>query len=134
MGTVRKGKRSELLMMAKLLEEGFHVFQELADEGGIDCGIFAPSGKFYPVQIKSRAEFGAGDLVSIDTFYPDMFVMIYDWGSGDFWVIPADEYQRMTSPADSRGRYRLTVNRKTKDLLEPFKGQKGMDVLKSRAV
>ena len=79
MHSVTKGKRSELYVMAVLLENDFKVFQTLADTEGIDCIVWGQGNRFYPIQIKSRAEFAnGGDIVSIWHFADDMFIVIYD--------------------------------------------------------
>ncbi|GAH72037.1 unnamed protein product, partial [marine sediment metagenome] len=53
MNTVVKGRRSELMVMAKLLEHGFNVFECVADAQGIDCGVLGDNDMFYPIQVKS---------------------------------------------------------------------------------
>ncbi len=73
MHSVTKGKHSELYVMAILLENGFKVFQTLADTEGIDCIVQDEGTKFYPIQIKSRADFIGGNIVSISQFADDMF-------------------------------------------------------------
>src|SRR4030042_5332501 len=98
-------------MMALLLEEGLSVFQGLADIEGVDCGVVGKDNHFYPIQIKSRAGFTLGDLVEVRHFHKDMFIMIYDAETRDYWVIPAEEYKRMSTRRvleDGKVGYRLT--------------------------
>ena len=133
--SVTKGKRSELLIMALLLEEGFSVFQALADIEGIDCGVVGRDNRFYPIQIKSRAEFTLGDLVEVHHFHGDMFIIIYDAQTRDYWVIPAEEYKSMSfRRVHESGKvgYRLTMTVKNKKQLENYKREKGMQVLRSK--
>lgn len=133
--SVTKGKRSELLIMALLLEEGFSVFQALADTEGVDCGVVGKDNHFYPIQIKSRAEFSLGDLVEVRHFQSDMFIIIYDVKSRDYWVIPAEEYKSMSYQRvfeNGRVSYRLTLTQKNKKQLEDYKRKKGMEVLTSK--
>ncbi len=136
MGTVKKGKRAELLMMAMLIKNGFNVFEELADEEGIDCGVLARNNTFYPIQIKSRADFVGGDLVSVHNFcYDNMLVIIYDEKSEDYWIIPADEYRKMSTiqkDKDGTEYYRLTVKKRKPLLLENYKKEKGIQVLRRK--
>ena len=133
--SVTKGKRSELLMMALLLEEGFSVFQALADIEGVDCGVVGKDNHFYPIQIKSRAEFTLGDLVEVRYFHGDMFIMIYDAKTRDYWVIPAEEYKSMSYRRvleNGDVGYRLTMTVRNKKRLEDYKREKGMQVLRSK--
>ncbi len=133
--SVAKGKRSELLMMAKLIENGFNVFQSLADIEGIDCGVLGKNNRFFPIQIKSRAEFTKGDLVSVSHFKKDMFIIIYDVKSNDFWIIPADEYKNISTTQkteDGGLRYRLTVTKRNAERLNLYNGENGIQVLKSK--
>ena len=135
MHSVAKGKHSELYVMAVLLENGFKVFQTLADTGGIDCIVQGQGNKFYPIQIKSRAEFTEGDLVDIDHFADDMFIIIYDAKTRKYWIIPSDEYQKLSRQQtlkDGTLRYRLTKTNKNSRELGKYEGKKGIEVLRSR--
>ena len=136
MGTVKKGKRAELLMMAMLIKNEFNVFEELADEEGIDCRVLARNNAFFPIQIKSRADFIGGDLVSVHNFcYNNMLVIIYDEKSEDYWIIPADEYRNLSiihKDKDGTEYYRLTVKKRKPLLLENYKKEKGIQVLRRR--
>jgi len=134
MHSVVKGKRSELYVMAVLLESGFKVFQALADTEGIDCIVLGQGNKFYPIQIKSRAEFTEGDLVDIDHFTDDMFIIIYDVKTRKYWVIPSGDYcnlSRQQPLKDGTPRYRLTY-RKNQRELEKYEEEKGIEILRSR--
>jgi hypothetical protein len=54
-GTVRGGKRAELLVMAELLRQGLDVYQPLVDDRGIDCIVRIPregGALYYEIQIK----------------------------------------------------------------------------------
>ena len=120
-----KGRRSELLMMAILLENGFNVFQSLADVDGVDCGIFGEDGSFYPIQVKSRAEFSQGDIVSVRRFKKNMFIMIYDEMSKEYWIVPADEYEDMANKWKSKEGveyYRLTKTKRDTAILHNVAG------------
>jgi hypothetical protein len=134
MHSVAKGKRSELYMMAILLENGFKVFQPLVDEG-IDCVLQGQGNKFYPIQIKSRAEFAnSGDIVSISQFADDMFIIIYDMQTRKYWVIPYDVYQTLSRKQylkDGTPNYRLSFTKKNRDELARYEGEKGIEVLRS---
>ncbi|GAI06338.1 unnamed protein product [marine sediment metagenome] len=133
--SVTKGKRSELLMMALLLENGFSVFQALADIKGVDCGVVGRDNHFYPIQIKSRAEFTLGDLVEVRHFQSDMFIIIYDVKTRNYWVIPAGEYKSMSSQRvleNGKVGYRLTLTKKNEKRLENYKGERGIQVLRSK--
>jgi hypothetical protein len=135
MHSVAKGKRSELYVMAILLENGFKVFQALADTEGIDCIVLGQGNKFYPLQIKSRAEFTEGDLVDIDHFTDDMFIIIYDAKTRKYWVIPSDEYQKLSRQQTLKNgtlRYRLTKTKKNSGELGKYEEEKGIEVLRSR--
>ena len=134
MHSIAKGKRSELYVMAVLLESGFKVFQPLADTEGIDCIVLGQGNKFYPIQIKSRAEFTKGDLVDVYHFTDDMFIIIYDVLTRKYWIIPSDGYCRLSRHRpleDGAPRYRLTY-KKNREQLEKYEGQKGIQVLRSR--
>ncbi len=134
MHSVTKGKRSELYVMAVLLENEFKVFQPLADTEGIDCIVLGEGNKFYPIQIKSRTEFTEGDLVDIYHFTDDMFIIIYDVLTRKYWIIPSDGYCRLSRHRplkDGTPRYRLTY-KKNREQLEKYEGQKGIQVLRSR--
>jgi hypothetical protein len=133
--SVAKGKRSELYMMAVLLENGFKVFQTLADTEGIDCIVMGRK-KFYPIQIKSRAEFfNGGDIVSISQFADNMFIIIYDGKTKKYWIIPADIYQTLSRKQyrkDGTLNYRLYFTKKNRDELGKYEGERGIEVLRSR--
>ena len=135
MHSVTKGKRSELYVMAILLENGFKVFQALADTEGIDCIVLGEGNKFYPIQIKSRAEFTKGDLVDVDHFTNDMFIIIYDVLTRKYWIIPSDDYQRLSRQRilkDGTLLYRLTMTKNNSPELEKYEEQNGIDVLTKR--
>ena len=135
MHSVAKGKRSELYMMAVLLENGFKVFQALADTEGIDCIVLGEDNKFYPIQIKSREEFTKGDLVNVEHFTDDMFIIIYDVLTRKYWIIPSNEYRELSSQQtlkDGTIRYRLTVTNKNRRELTKYEEEKGIEVLRSR--
>jgi len=134
MHSVTKGKRSELYVMAILLENGFKVFQTLADTEGIDCIVQGQGNKFYPIQIKSRAEFTKGDVVDVYDFTSDMFIIIYDVLTKKYWIIPSNDYQRLSKQEilkNGTPRYRLTW-KKNRHELEKYEGEKGIEVFKSR--
>jgi hypothetical protein len=135
MHSVAKGKRSELYVMAILLENGFKVFQTLADTEGIDCVIMGQGNKFYPIQIKSRTDFIGGDIVSIWQFADDMFIIIYDTQTRKYWVVPYDVYQTLSRKQylkDGTPNYRLSFTKKNRDKLARYEGEKGIEVLRSR--
>jgi hypothetical protein len=121
--------------MAVLLENGFKVFQTLADTEGIDC-IVMGLNKFYPIQIKSRAEFfNGGDIVSISQFADNMFIIIYDGKTKKYWIIPSDVYQTLSSKQyrkDGTPNYRLYFTNKNRDELARYEGERGIEVLRSR--
>lgn len=131
--TVTKGRRSELLMMAMLLENGFNVFEELADAEGIDCGILGQNDVFYPIQIKSRADFYDGNLVSIHHFPINLLVIIYDEKSKDYWIIPGNDYKSLANILNGEGiaYYRLAFKKGKPTLLDIYKNQKGIQLLKN---
>lgn len=133
MNTVVKGRRSELMVMAKLLEHGFNVFECVADAQGIDCGVLGDNDMFYPIQVKSRAEFNNGDIVSIRYIRKNMFIIIYEFTSQDYWIIPVKKYQSMASTLVDDGikYYRLYKTKKNTPFLERHKGEKGIQVLKT---
>jgi len=121
--------------MAILLENGFKVFQALADTEGIDCIVLGEGNKFYPIQIKSRAEFTKGDLVDVDHFTNDMFIIIYDVLTRKYWIIPSDDYQRLSRQRilkDGTLLYRLTMTKNNSPELEKYEEQNGIDVLTKR--
>ncbi|MBA7665203.1 hypothetical protein ES703_73272 [subsurface metagenome] len=131
MNTVRKGKRAELIIMTRLLEHNFNVFQCLADTEGIDCGVLGNNGRFCPIQIKSREEFTRGDIVQIPTRYLKniKFVAIYDELSTQYWIIPVNQYQKMSrifKSKDGDEYYRLSYTISNAKKLELYKGEKGI--------
>jgi len=136
MHSVTKGKRSELYVMAVLLENGFKVFQTLADTEGIDCIVMGQGKKFYPIQIKSRTEFfNGGDIVSISQFADDMFIIIYDGKTKKYWIIPSDVYQTLSRKQylkDRTPNYRLYLTNKNRDELLKYEREKGIEILRSR--
>ena len=135
MHSVTKGKRSELYVMAVLLENGFKVFQTLADTEGIDCIVQGQGNKFYPIQIKSRADFTGGDIVSISQFADDMFIIIYDVQTRKYWIIPCVVYQMLSRKQylkDGTPNYRLSFTKKNHDELVKYEEEKGIEVLRSR--
>ena len=133
--SVAKGKHSELYVMAILIENGFKVFQTLADTEGIDCIVMGQGNKFYPIQIKSRTDFIGGDIVSIWQFADDMFIIIYDMQTRKYWIIPYDVYQTLSRKQylkDGTPNYRLSFTKKNRDELEKYEEERGIEVLKSR--
>jgi len=135
MHSVAKGKRSELYVMAVLLESGFKVFQPLADTEGIDCVVLGQGNKFYPIQIKSRAEFTKGDLVSVDHFTNDMFIIIYDVLTTKYWIIPSNDYKKLSRQQTLKNgtlNYRLTVTNTNRHELEKYEGENGIELLRSQ--
>ena len=134
MHSVAKGKRSELYVMAVLLENGFKVFQALADTEGIDCIVLGEGNKFYPIQIKSREEFyKGGDVVSVEYLPDDMFIIIYDVQTKKYWVIPSREYHSLSRPYPKNDpvEHRLTY-KKNRSALEKYEGENGIEVLGNR--
>ena len=135
MHSVAKGKRSELYVMAVLLESGFKVFQPLADTEGIDCIVLGQGNKFHPIQIKSRADFIGGDIVSISQFADDMFIIIYDMQTRKYWIIPYDVYQTLSRKQylkDGTPNYRISFTKKNRGELVRYEEGKGIEVLRSR--
>ena len=135
MHSVAKGKRSELYVMAMLIENGFKVFQTLADTEGIDCIVMGQGNKFYPIQIKSRTDFIGGGIVSIWQFADDMFIIIYDAQTKKYWIIPCDVYQTLSRKQylkDGTPNYRLYLTKKNHDGLEKYEEERGIEVFKSR--
>jgi len=133
MNTVVKGRRSELMVMAKLLEHDFNVFECVADAEGIDCGVLGNNDIFYPIQVKSRAEFNNGDIVSIRHIRKNMFIVIYEFTSQDYWIIPIAKYQSIakTLVDDGITYYRLYQTKKNAGFLNQHKGERGIQVLKT---
>lgn len=126
--SVTKGRIAEQRMIAVLLENGLRVFQAVADIKGIDCGIVGANNHFYPIQIKSRSNFSDGDLVDVRRFHPDMFIIVYEITTRNFWVIPADEFKKMANLQDDI--HRLTTTKKNQTTLAKYEGDKGITALK----
>jgi hypothetical protein len=129
-----KGKSSELFIISVLLGEGFKVFQPIADVEGVDCVVLGTNSRFYPIQIKGRAEFTEGDLVSVWQFQDDMFIAIHDRKTRDFWLIPAHDYKRLSNQQpekDGTLLYRLTTRKRQPTMLDGFRGQNGLELLRS---
>ena len=133
MNTVVKGRRSELMVMAKLLEHNFNVFECVADAEGIDCGVLGNNDMFCPIQVKSRAAFNSGDIVSIRHIRKNMFVIVFEFTSQDYWIIPIKKYQSIanTFAEDGITYYRLSKTKKNASFLELHQGEKGIQVLKT---
>ncbi len=121
--------------MAVLLENEFKVFQPLADTEDIDCIVQGQGNKFYPIQIKSRADFIGGDIVSISQFVDDMLIIIYDVQTRKYWIIPYVAYQMLSRKQylkDGTPNYRLSFTKKNRGELVKYEEEKGIEVLRSR--
>jgi len=74
-------------------------------------------------------------LVEVYHFPSDMFIIIYDVKTRNYWVIPADEYKSMSSQRvleNGKVGYRLTRTKKNEKQLKNYEGEKGIQVLRSK--
>ena len=109
--------------------------EELTDEAGIDCVVLDSNNTVNKKKIKGKADFAGGVLRSVHNFYDNMLVIIYDEKSKDYWIIPADEYRKLSifhKDKDGTEYYRLTVKKRKPLLLENYKKEKGIQVLKRK--
>lgn len=68
-------------------------------------------------------------------FQSDMFIIIYDVKTQNYWVIPADEYKGMSSQRNLENGevgYRLTKTKKNEKRLRDYEGERGIQVLRSK--
>ncbi len=135
LNSVTKGKRSELYMMGMLLENGFTVYQALADTEGIDCVVLGKSNKLYPVQIKSREDFVGGDLISIETLVNNMFIIVYDVQTKKYWILPSNIYRKLSRQRalkDGTMQYRLNYTKKNSNIMKKYEKESGVNFLRSK--
>ena len=83
-----KGKHAELMVIGKLLEQGFTIYTPLLDVG-IDCLVDVGGGSYKEIQVKYRetnATFLARKFTPRESFYVICYLRTIR--SEDIWVIP----------------------------------------------
>jgi hypothetical protein len=125
-GTASFGKRREFAAIARLLEEGFDVYQPLIDDQQIDCIIRLESdGKPYyrDIQIKARSgsagkeSHGHWSSVKIRP-RPNYFFIFYSEPLETYWVIPSTVLAKKARQVPSRqgtDLYEVTLEHRRKD-------------------
>lgn len=91
------GKEGELLVMARLLKEGYDIYPPLVDDKQVDCIIrntLKGTPEYLDIQIKTRtnkckkytwAHFGGIRMIPRDKY----FFIFYSGGLEDYWVVPS---------------------------------------------
>jgi hypothetical protein len=98
--TASFGKRQEFIAIAKLLEEGFDVYQTLVDDQQIDCVIRGKKGQapvYIDIQVKARSEnadkksWGVWPSIKVLDPRPNLFFVFYSQPlEGAYWVVPSE--------------------------------------------
>ena len=93
---LKTGKSGELLVMSRMLAEGFDVYAPLVDDHGVDAIVRWKNGPFLQVQIRAR-----NDREDFDTTWanpregPGFFVFCSKAkGRVRMWIMPREEVQK----------------------------------------
>jgi len=124
-GSSVKGKIGENIIIGEFLKWGFEVYLPVVDRG-IDCVIRGSSGKFYTIQIKTRATEGKGrNYFYVHNFQPstDFFIVLYSALTDETYVLPSEVFEKHSSEAYARRgtRRRLVLTDKKRRILSPYK-------------
>lgn len=124
-GTSVKGKIGENIVIGELLKRGLEVYLPVVD-AGVDCVIRGNSGKFYTVQIKTRATEGRGrNIFDVRNFQPspDFFIVIHSALTDETYVLPSEVFEQHSKDAYvQRGtKRRLVLTNKKRGLLSSHK-------------
>ena len=93
LGSVTKGKQGELIVLGKLLERGFKVYQPMVDTG-IDCLVDVGGGAYKEIQVKSREGepiFQARQFEPRDNFY--FICFLRGKHDDDYWILPSKVFK-----------------------------------------
>ena len=125
--TASFGKRQEFIAIARLLEEGFDVYQTLVDDKQIDCvirGHGEPVPVYVDVQIKARSK-NAGEKswatwpgIKLPSPRANFFFVFFSQPRDAYWVVPSEELAKYASQNKSgkyASNYTVTLETKTAD-------------------
>ena len=96
-GNLKVGKRGELLIMSRMLVEGFNVYAPMVDDHGVDAVVRWKNGPFLQVQIKATgkgilwpASFDTGGLPNGEGFF---VFHSEEWKT--MWVMLCEEVRQL---------------------------------------
>ena len=109
------GKQQEFAAMAKLIGQGYDVYQTLVDDKGVDCVVRISPTKYWDVQVKARSKDSEyNTLFSAMSITPrDNCVFVFYTEVNDtYWVIPSRDVVKLAIPnqrGKNRGKYSLRL-------------------------
>ena len=115
------GKIGENVVIGEFLKRGLEVYLPVVDRG-IDCVIRGRSGKFYKVQIKTRAtKRRGGNYFYVRNFQPRTypFIILHMVPTEETYILPSEVFEKHSREAYARRgtRRRLVLtNKKRKNL------------------
>ena len=125
------GKRLEFLVMGRLLQLGFDVYQTLVDDQGIDCIVREEKDnriRYLDIQIKARSKCcqpknrGLFAAMDIPDPRPNYFFIFYSEQADTFWVIPSQEVTKrayQNKQGHNAGKYSLDFCRIEAGYIKP---------------
>ena len=100
------------------------VYIPVVDIKGIDCVIRTESGKYFDIQIKTRAAKGRGkqifDVKEFDV-RDNLFIVCYRQDLDTFWILPSKIFIENSYYIPKYRRYRLVLNPKKQRILKSYK-------------
>jgi hypothetical protein len=120
--TASFGKRQEFIAIARLLEEGFDVYQTLVDDQQIDCVIRGKRGRvpvYIDIQVKARSEnadrksWGIWPGIKLLEPRSNLFIVFYSHPlNKTYWVVPSKylaDHSTRVNTGKYEGRYTVTL-------------------------
>src|SRR3989338_5693644 len=125
------GKRGELKVIGKLLEEGFTVYTPIADVEGIDCIIKNDKGRLIEIQIKTMNEGDEDRHFRVKNLKPheDFFICCYLIDTGELWTIPSYTFKKISYTL-SNGTSGIVMNQSKRRELSVYKDDLGLGLLR----
>ena len=130
------GKSKELEIASMLVDAGFYVFWPFVDTG-FDLVVTNDKGrKFIPIQVKYREKDPALGLDEKDAAKyrgKGVFLafLIGKRPNHQVWFLPFDKWQKMSVDKKRKDKKLYVTISKNEKRLEPFKGNKGLSLLRN---
>ena len=117
------GKIGENVVIGEFLKRGMDVYIPVVDIKGIDCVIRTDSGKYFDIQIKTRATVGQGkQIFDVKEFEirDNLFIVCYRQDLDTLWILPSKVFKEYSYYIPKYRRYRLILNPKKQRLLKDY--------------
>ena len=114
--TQKYGKRKELDIISKMLEENLDVYVPIVDDHGIDCIITRDELHYCKVQIKSRSsdvrQPGCFTVDNHEVVIPNFYFVFFCEKTDCFWIFSSEEFcdcAKLRTNCKTAGRRKITL-------------------------